>query len=47
MMLTECEQLPDFTVISRSTLHKWRKKSGFCYMQSNKKYECINDLKLM
>ena len=39
MTLAECKQLPDFAVMSKSTLRKWCKKFGICYKQHNKKMQ--------
>ena len=37
MILAECKQLPNFAVMSKSTLSKWSRKLGFCYKRCSKK----------
>ena len=39
IILTECKQLPDFPVLSWSTLRKWCENFGFCYKLLNKKMQ--------
>ena len=43
MILAECKQLPNFPVMSMSTMHKWCRKLGLFYMQYNKTFECVNN----
>ena len=41
---TECKQLPDFPIMSKSKLRQWFRKLGFCYKQRSK---CTNNLVLV
>ena len=44
MILEECKQIPEFPVMSTTTLFELCRKLGFCYEQHNEKYKCINGL---